>query len=426
MKKLFARRVAFVFALVIMVALVGSVVAQDQPVIRYASYASDPGAREADEALVAQWNAAHPDRPIEHNITDHEAFKQAIRTYLVADPSPDVLTWFAGNRMAFFVDRGLAGDLTTLFEREGWNDVYAPGFVALATQNDAQYFVPTSYYWWAMYFRTSIMEANGVTPPATWDELLAACDTFNAAGIVPITIGTQAPWTAAAWFDFLNMRINGPEFHINLMRLQESYTDERVVAVFDHWRQLYEHNCFLPDSAAYDWQGGLDFMNRGEAAMYLMGGFITDSVPDDIESDYDFAMFPVINPDVPIGIDAPTDAYFMSVNAPNPQGAFDFLAFLGSQEAQQFAADELGRLPTRTDVDTANFTEAQQKGIALVQSADYVAQFYDRDTTPEMAEAGLNAFAEFIADPAGADVMALLESLEADRVRIAAEIEAAG
>ncbi len=426
MKKLFARRAAFVFALVIMIALVGSVVAQDQPVIRYASYASDPGAREADEALVAQWTAAHPDQPLEHNITDHEAFKQAIRTYLVADPSPDVLTWFAGNRMAFFVDRGLAADLTPLFEREGWNDVYAPGFVALATQNEAQYFVPTSYYWWAMYFRTSIMEANGVTPPGTWDELLAACDTFNAAGIVPITIGTQAPWTAAAWFDFLNMRINGPEFHINLMRLQESYTDERVVAVFDHWRQLYEHNCFLPDSAAYDWQGGLDFMNRGEAAMYLMGGFITDSVPDDIQSDYDFAMFPVINPDVPIGIDAPTDGYFMSVNAPNPEGAYDFLAFLGSQEAQQFAADELGRLPTRTDVDTTNFTEAQQKGIDLVQSADYVAQFYDRDTTPEMAEAGLNAFAEFIADPAGADVMALLESLEADRVRIAAEIEAAG
>jgi multiple sugar transport system substrate-binding protein/raffinose/stachyose/melibiose transport system substrate-binding protein len=418
MQKLFVKRI-FVLGILLAAILVVVGASAQENLIRYASNASDEGPREQDEAMVARWNEQHADQPVEHSVTDHEAFKQAIRTYLVADPAPDVLTWFAGNRMAFFVDRGLAGDLSGLYEREGWYDAYAPGFVALASVGDAQYFVPTSYYWWAMYFRTSIMEANGVTPPATWDELLAACDTLNAAGIIPITIGTRAPWTAAAWFDFLNMRINGPEFHVNLMLLKESYTDERVVAVFDHWRQLYEHNCFLPDSAAYEWQEALDFMNRGEAAMYLMGDFIRDSVPDEIESDVDFEMFPIINPDMPIGIDAPTDGYFMAANSGNPEGAYDFLAFIGSKEEQQYAADNLGRLPTRTDVDTSGFTAAQQKGIALVQSADYVAQFYDRDTTPEMAEAGLNAFAEFIADPMNADVMGLLESLEADRIRIA-------
>lgn len=411
------------FALLLLAGLLllgGVLLAQDN-LIRYASYASDEGAREADEALVALWDEAHPDQPIEHSITDHEAFKQAIRAFLVADPSPDVLTWFAGNRMAFFVDRGLAGDLTPLFEREGWYDVYAPGFVNLATENDKQWFVPTSYYWWAMYFRPSVLEQAGVQPPETWDDLLAACDALRAQNIIPITIGTKAPWTAAAWFDFLNMRVNGPEFHRDLMLLKESYTDERVAAVFDYWRQLYEHNCFIEDSAAYEWQDALDYMNRGEAAMYLMGGFIIDSVPDEIEADLDFVRFPVIDPDMPIGIDAPTDGYFMGANASNPEGAMDFLAFLGSLEGQQFAADTLGRLPTRTDVDTSNFTEAQQKGIELVQSADYVLQFYDRDTTPEMAEAGLNAFAEFIADPVNADVQAILEDLEADRVRIAEE-----
>lgn len=411
----------FLFGILLIAAalVVTGASAQDN-LIRYASYISDPTPRANDEAMVARWNEAHPDQPVELSTTQHEAFKQAIRTYLVADPAPDVLTWFAGNRMAFFVDRGLAGDLTDLYQREGWYDTYAPGFVALATVGEKQYFVPTTYYWWAMYFRTSILEANGLTAPATWDDLLTACDTLNAAGIIPIAIGTKEPWTAAGWFDFLNMRINGPEFHINLMLLKESYTDPRVVDVFDHWRQLYEHNCFLPDSGAYDWQEGVDFMNRGEAAMYLMGDFIRDSVPDDMESDLDFAMFPVINPDMPIGIDAPTDGFFMAANSTNPAGAYDFLAFIGSKEEQQFSADTLGRLPTRTDVDTSHFTAAQQKGIGLVQSADYVAQFYDRDTTPEMAEAGLNAFAEFISDPENTDVNALLESLEADRVRIAA------
>src|SRR5690606_11319884 len=92
--------------------LVGGVLAQEEGLIRYASNASDEGARELDEARVAAFEAANPDQPVEHSVTDHEAFKQAIRAFLVADPAPDVLTWFAGNRMTFFVDRGLAADIS--------------------------------------------------------------------------------------------------------------------------------------------------------------------------------------------------------------------------------------------------------------------------------------------------------------------------
>jgi len=85
--------------------------------------------------------------------------------------------------------------------------------------------------------------------------------------------------------------------------------------------------------------------------------------------------------------------------------------------------DDLGRLPTRTDVDISSASPATQKGIELIQTADYVAQFYDRDTTPEMAEAGMDAFVRFWDDPSSID--ALLEELEADRVRIAEEQQAA-
>ncbi len=281
---------------------------------------------------------------------------------------------------------------------------------------DGYYFLPTSYYWWAVYYRPSLFEQAGITEvPETWDEFLGACDALNAAGITPITIGNRFKWPAAAWFDYLNMRVNGPEFHINLMLLQESYTDERVRAVFDYWNQLFEHDCFIDDPAAYDWQEAIDPMAQGEAAMYLMGQFILDSYPDELEEDLDFFRFPIINPDVPIGEDAPTDGFFLAAQARNPEGAMAFLAFLGSREVQQMAFDQLGRLPTRTDVDISGASPATQKGIALIQGADYVAQFYDRDTTPPMAEAGMDVFQRFWDDPGSID--SLLEELEAERLR---------
>jgi len=203
------------------------------------------------------------------------------------------------------------------------------------------------------------------------------------------------------------------------MLLKESYLDERVKAVFDTWAQLAEHDCFIDDPAAYTWQTALDFMIQGEAAMYLMGGFITDSYPDELEEDLDFFRFPVINPDVPIGEDAPTDGYFMAAYAGNLEGGKQFLAFLGSQEVQQMAFDELGRLPTRTDVDISAASEAIQKGINLIQTADYILQFFDRDTTPPMADVGMNGFMSFWDDPSSAETV--MQTLETERLRILEE-----
>ena len=388
--------------------------------ILYNSYNGDPKPRAFDEEVVKAWNEAHPDMPVQQSIIAHEDFKQAIRAYLTADPAPDVLTWFAGNRTRFFVDKGLIRDISGIWTSSGFDQSFAPGFKALATANGKQYFLPTSYYWWAVYYRPSLFKDAGIDKaPETWDEFLTACDKLNAKGIAPITIGAKFKWPAAAWFDYLNMRVNGPQFHIDLTDLKVPYTDPKVKAVFEKWGELIDHKCFIEDPAALDWQEAIDPMVQGKAAMYLMGAFITDSYPDDKESDLDFFRFPIIDPSMPVGEDAPTDGFFMSANAQNATAAEQFLAYLGSKDVEQKSFDELGRLPTRTDVDISKATPATQKGIKLIQSADFIAQFYDRDTTPPMAEAGMDGFMKFWDNPA--DLDKILADLEAARQRILQE-----
>ncbi len=394
------------------------VVKEVRPII-YNSYNSDPDVRAFDEKMVELFNEQNPETPLDHSVVQHEDFKQAIRAYLVADPAPDVMTWFAGNRARFFIDRGLILDISDVWEEEGWNESYPKGFRAMSSVDDKQYFVPSSWYWWAVFYRKSIFEEHNITPPETWDELLAACDTLDGAGLIPITIGTKFRWTAAAWFDYINMRVNGPEFHLDLMLGKESYTDPRVKAVFERWNELFEHNCFIEDAAAYSWQEAVDPLNQGQAAMYLMGQFIMGTVAEDIQDDMDFFQFPIIDPDVPIGEDAPTDGFFMSVNAQNVEGGKNFLRFLGSAEAQTLMVQELGRLPVHADVDRSLFDPMQQKGIELIESADLVVQFYDRDTTPEMADVGMNGMMSYWDDPEAIDD--ILEELEAARLEIFAE-----
>ncbi|RME49049.1 MAG: carbohydrate ABC transporter substrate-binding protein [Chloroflexi bacterium] len=394
-------------------------VVKPKRVLVYNSYMGDPTPRQADIELVKMFQEKYPDVEVIHSIVAHEDFKQAIRAYLTSSSPPDALTWFAGNRLRFFVKRGLVMDISDMWQEQGWLEDYPKGFVELSSYEGRQYFVPTSWYWWAVYYRPSIFEKYGITPPKTWDELLSVCDTLRANGIIPFTIGTKYRWTAAGWFDYLNMRINGPEFHIRLMEGQERYDDPRMRQVFEHWKQLFDHQCFIENAAAYSWQEALAFMIQGKAAMYLMGDFIRDSFPDELENDLDFFQFPIINPDVPIGEEAPTDGYFIPANAPHPEEAKMFIAFVGSPEVQEYFARKLGRLATNSKVPISIYTPAQQKGIRMIQQADYITQFYDRDTTPPMADKGMNAFMKFWDNPDRIDE--ILAELEQARQEVFAE-----
>jgi multiple sugar transport system substrate-binding protein/raffinose/stachyose/melibiose transport system substrate-binding protein len=392
----------------------------EKSLVIYNSMHSDPEPREMDAVQVQTFMDANAGIEIVHSTVAHEDFKQAIRAYLTASTPPDVMTWFAGNRARFFIDKGLIMDISDVWEAEGWNEDFPAGFRAMSSVDGKQYFLPSSWYWWAVYYRKDIFEQYGLEPPQTWEEFLAVCETLKANGIAPITIGTKYRWTAAAWFDYLNMRVNGPEFHINLMLGREQYDDPRVLKVFtDYWAPLIENGYFIEDPAAYSWAEAIPFMLEGSAAMYLMGDFLRDSYPDEEEDKLDFFRFPIIDPAVPIGEDAPTDGYFMSASAQHAEDGKKFLAYLGSLENQQAWADNLGRLPTNMLVDTSGFTPMQQKGLDLIQGADYVAQFYDRDTTPEMADEGMNGFMQFWDNPD--EIEEILAYLETVRQEVFAE-----
>ncbi|ULR40232.1 ABC transporter substrate-binding protein [Thermus sp. NEB1569] len=392
--------------------------AQGQGRLVYNSYMSDPLARAFDQKVVALFKQKYPGIQVTHTIVAHEDFKQAIRTYLISNRPPDVLTWFAGERMRYFAERGLVADITDLWRKEGWEKVFPKGFQALSKTGDRYTFLPTSYYWWAVYYRKDLFQRLGLAVPKTWKEFVAVCDRLNAAGLTPIAIGTKFLWPAAGWFDYLNLRVNGPQFHLALMDGKVAYTDPRVRRVFDYWKELLDHKCFLENPASYDHQDAANLMVQGKAAMYLIGDFIRDQYPDDREEkELDFFRFPVIDPKVPLAEEAPTDGYFIPAKAPNMENAKLFLSFLASKEVMELAVKEYKRLVPRNDVDPKLYPAYIQKGLKeIIEPAAYITQFYDRDTDPEMANKGMNGFVQFMANPGRID--AILKSLEEERARI--------
>ena len=374
---------------------------------------SDAAPRAAFETLVENFKAANPDINVEFNTIEHEAYKTAIRNFLVADKGPDIGMWFAGNRMAGFVSDGLFGDISSVWTENGLNEAMASTRSSVTFDNK-QYGLPYAYYQWGLYVRTDIMDANGIKQFNTFDDLLNACAVLNGKNISPVTIGTKYLWTAAGWFDYLNMRTNGLDFHIQLMLGKVPYTDDRVVATMANWRKALDANCFIDNHQNYSWQEAQPALINGEAAMYLMGNFLIPNLPAETSANMDYWQFPDINSGMARGEDAPTDLIFMPANAVNKENAKKFLSFVSKAENIEALAAATQVLPTHKDAKPLDdrFLNA---GAAVLAKSE-TAQFYDRDTTPEMAKVGMQGFQDFMLNPD--DVMEILEELEEERERI--------
>ena len=376
---------------------------------------SDPAPKKAMEELIADFQKAHPDIKVKWNNFDHEGYKAAIRNFLTAD-APDVAAWYAGNRMEPFVKAGLFADVSDVWTANGLNDQLKSAASSM-TIDGKKWGVPYTYYQWGIYYRKDIFEKQGITPPKTWAELLAACEKLKAAGITPFTIGTKALWPTGGWFDYLNLRVNGYEFHMDLTSGKVPYTDPRVKAVFAKWAELVKPGYFVANHAAIDWQDAVPQMVQGKAAMYLMGNFAVATMKSGglKEEQIGFLQFPQITPNLPVAEEAPTDTFHSPAKAKNKEDAKKFLAYVASPAAQSKMNATLGQLPVNNKAEKPQDVFLKQ-GFEMLSGAYALAQFYDRDANAEMAKAGMEGFQEFMVKPDKAD--AILERLEKIRQRV--------
>ena len=400
--------------------LSGAAFAQDSlsGTLRISSDMSNPAPRAIIEGLVEDFGAMHPDLDIELTVVDREAWKTQIRNVLSANP-PDVVNWYAANRMEPYVDAGLFMDISDWWEAgdyEGLESVRGA-----LTMDGSQWGIPYTYYQWGVYYREDIYNELGLSEPTTWEEELANCEVIIDSGRACYTIGTRFLWTAGGWFDYLNMRTNGFDFHMALTQGEVPWTDERVRQTFANWRELIDMGGFIDNHQTYSWQEALPFMVNGDAAAYLMGNFAVAPLREAGLSDdqLGFYQFPAINPDVELAEDAPTDTFHIASGASNKEAAREFLRFVVSADNQTVinGPDNLGQLPVNAQSSVAD-DEFLQEGFVMLSSNSPggVAQFFDRDAPAEMASEAMQGFQEFMVFPDNLDD--ILQRLEAARQRI--------
>jgi multiple sugar transport system substrate-binding protein len=374
---------------------------------------SDPAPKAALTKLVAGYKSGS----VTLNTVAIEQFRAQLSTYLSSSNPPDVLTWYAGSVARDYAAKGYLLDLSDLWEGTGAAAKYSAALKDLSSgDNGKQIFLPTNYYWWGVFFLKSKFEKWGVSVPTTWDEFISLCEKLKGMGVNPLANGIgSTPWMASGWFDILDLRINGADFHKELLAGKHSFDSTEVRNVMKYYAQLIPF--FDPNMTSYAWQDAVTPLVQGKDGMYLTGAFISQNITENPD-DLDFFTVPIIDQSIPKAEEAPTDGYFASAKTKDAKATKAFLAYLASGTSQQayIEASKSSNLPTSPDVDTSKFSPLVQKGLTMLGETKQITQFFNRDSSDALQTTADAALTKFLAKPG--DVSSILKSWQTSAQRV--------
>jgi multiple sugar transport system substrate-binding protein len=355
--------------------------------------------RDALKTIFDEFHAANPDVDIHLALLDRVAYRESLPAALSGDAAPDVFNGFAGEQMRELALRGQLDDLSDLWKANNWWTAYS-STAGLATVAGRQVALPYDIAPWGLFTRRDVLEGAGLKQaPRDLSALLTACSKLRKAGYVPIALGGRDGWPVAAWFDFMDVRTNGYDFHQQLVGGKASYDDGNVRRTFMMWKQLVEAQCFAPDASTTTEAAAEALFAQGRAAMLLQSTSLAAVLPEAARALTEFNRFPLIDSSQAEAEVAPVGTWQVAARARNKADARRFLKFVAAASNDGRLAKALGTQPANNNASVQPTVLVMAAYKTLEAAHANVVLGYDHDTPSPMARAGMAGFLEFLARP---------------------------
>ncbi|MFD6137484.1 extracellular solute-binding protein [Isoptericola sp. NPDC060257] len=309
--------------------------------------------KEYYDKVAADFEKDHPGTTVEVSAMAHEDMLTKLDAAFQAGDAPDVFMERGGGELADHVEAGLLKDLSKpAADTISTIEPYMSGFQV----DGASYALPFSMGVVGFWYNKSLFEKAGITEtPTTMDELYAAFDKLQAAGITPASVGAGDKWPAAHYWYYNVIRQCSADA-LDTAVTSVDYSDPCFVKAGETLDELLAtepfNKGFLTTPAQTGATSASGLLASGKVAMELAGhwepGVMQGLTEDGSGLGDDTGWFSYPSIDGQQGTDGAQmgggDAWAVSKDAPDV--AVDFAQYLLSDEVQQgFAELDMG-LPT--------------------------------------------------------------------------------
>jgi len=296
------------------------------------------------EALVKQFNDAHPDIQVDMSISPWDSLMQNLLTQLSTGQGPDIMGIDPIN-LPNYAQSGYVSDISDVFASGSEMDPknFPPAYIDLLKYNGKFYGAPMTFATLMMYYNKDLFTAAGLDPNkpptdwATWiDDIKKLTDPSKGQyGLAIAEHDTVPNWPLFIWGNGGDIIRDG----------KSALADPKTVEALQTWGDLVTKNQISPFGLS-----GADadkLFQTGKAAMEITGPW---QVQGYIDTKLNFDVTPP--PAGPAGpVTAATADVLMINSASQHQAeAREFIKFWDSQASQAFYSNTVHFPPARTDI----------------------------------------------------------------------------
>jgi raffinose/stachyose/melibiose transport system substrate-binding protein len=399
---------ATVGALSIAAALLPACAGDDDGRVELEFFQFKPEAVETFNGLIADFEAEHPNIDVVQNHVPNA--DTAFRTRLVRNDIPDVITLNAGATWAEMAPAGVFYDFSGHPILGDVNPAILDILNALGTAGEGEVNgIPFASNADGVIYNKDLFAEHDVEVPTTWDELVGAAETFQAAGVTPFYGTLLDSWTSLPAWNALASNL-APEGFFDQLGAEETSFEEAYPEVAERLYQLFEFT--QEDRFSRNYNDGNQAFARGESAMYLQGIWAIPTIRS-FEPDFEIGTFalPTDRPDETKLVSGVDVVITMGREPAHPEESLAFIEFLMRPDVLERYAAEQSAVPTL--VGTTPSDEAVTDLIPFIEEQRLVG-FSDHKIPPAIPLPAINQ--QFLID---GDQEEYLETLDDEWDKVA-------
>lgn len=204
--------------------------------------------------------------------------------------------------MSQFIEADQVLNLSETLDELGASDAILPAaestITALYGDGDL-YALPTEFNIEGFWFNKQLLADNGIDVPATWDELVDAAETLDAAGVQPFAAAGKDGWPLTRLVGDYIFRDLGPDALQKIADGEAKLTDPEYVAAADAVAELGKAGYFGEAIGSVDYNAAMNMFLTGKAAFFYMGSWALANFNDEAQNqigvdNVGFAPFPAV------------------------------------------------------------------------------------------------------------------------------------
>jgi multiple sugar transport system substrate-binding protein len=235
----------------------------DGPVtLRFWKFTAE-GADETIQGVVDQWNDENPDIQVQFETFPFGDYTTiSLTTAFAGGEGPDVF-WISPGAFIDYVNQGASAPVDDIVDP----DQYTDAAIAAVSVDGEMQALPFEMEPVGLYYRTDMLDAAGIQPPETWDDLMAAAEELTGGGQLGVAIEvSKGPYQNFTWYPFLWSA--GGEV-VNEASTESALRTPEAASAIDLWGQLVTRG-FAPERTE-EGTNNIGPLGRGEVAMQVCG-----------------------------------------------------------------------------------------------------------------------------------------------------------